>query len=185
MDNLTNFINNTNEWDLYNGFFLMNDVERLRKFMVREHFFKMSLEIPGDIIEVGVFKGTGIAQLLKMREIFIPASNKKIIGFDLFSKSNDYKTTLNENNEKLNEYYTESNIEMEDGIKVKDIEYFINNMKLTNSRLGFNTDICQLIEGDVKNSIPIYLNENPGFRISYLYLDLDIDEPTYTSYKRS
>lgn len=181
MDNLTNFINNTNEWDLYNGFFLMNDVERLRKFMVREHFFKMSLEIPGDIIEVGVFKGTGIAQLLKMREIFIPASNKKIIGFDLFSKSNDYKTTLNENNEKLNEYYTESNIKMEDGIKVKDIEYFINNMKLTNSRLGFNTDICQLIEGDVKNSIPIYLNENPGFRISYLYLDLDIDEPTYTS----
>lgn len=181
MDNLTNFINNTNEWDLYNGFFLMNDVERLRKFMVREHFFKMSLEIPGDIIEVGVFKGTGIAQLLKMREIFIPASNKKIIGFDLFSKSNDYKTTLNENNEKLNEYYTESNIKMEDGIKVKDIEYFINNMKLTNSRLGFNTDICQLIEGDVKNSIPIYLNENPGFRISYLYLDLDIDEPTYGS----
>ena len=181
MDNLTNFINNTNEWDLYNGFFLMNDVERLRKFMVREHFFKMSLEIPGDIVELGVFKGTGIAQLLKMREIFIPASNKKIIGFDLFSKSNDYKTTLNENNEKLNEYYTESNIKMEYGIKVKDIEYFINNMKLTNSRMGFNTDICQLIEGDVKNSIPIYLNDNPGFRISYLYLDLDIDEPTYGS----
>jgi len=181
MDNLTNFINNTNEWDLYNGFFLMNDIERLRKFMVREHFFKMSLQIPGDIVEVGVFKETGIAQLLKMREIFIPASNKKIIGFDLFSKSNDYKTTLNENNEKLNEYYTESNIKMEDGIKVKDIEYFINNMKLTNSRLGFNTDVCQLIEGDVKYSIPIYLNEYPGFRISYLYLDLDIDEPTYTS----
>tara|TARA_B110000444_G_C18519850_1_gene446157 strand:- start:74 stop:673 length:600 start_codon:yes stop_codon:yes gene_type:complete len=141
----------------------------------------MSLEIPGDIVELGVFKGTGIAQLLKMREIFIPASNKKIIGFDLFSKSNDYKTTLNENNEKLNEYYTESNIKMEYGIKVKDIEYFINNMKLTNSRMGFNTDICQLIEGDVKNSIPIYLNDNPGFRISYLYLDLDIDEPTYGS----
>ena len=87
MDALTNFIDNNNEWDLYNGFFLMNDVERLRKFLVREHFFKMSLNIPGDIVEVGVFKGTGIAQLLKLREIFIPASNKKVVGFDLFSKS--------------------------------------------------------------------------------------------------
>lgn len=32
MENLKTFINNTNEWDLYNGFFLHNDIERLRKF---------------------------------------------------------------------------------------------------------------------------------------------------------
>jgi hypothetical protein len=43
----------------------------------------------------------------------------------------------------------------------------------------FNTYIYELIEGDVKMSISNYLKENPGFRISYLYLDLDIDEPTY------
>jgi len=60
----------------------------------------MSLEIPGDIVEVGVFKGTGIAQLLKLREIFIPASNKKVIGFDLFTESTDYKETLNNENKK-------------------------------------------------------------------------------------
>ena len=181
MDNLKKFIDNTNEWDLYNGFFLHNDIERLRKFLVREHFFKMTLELPGDIVEVGVFKGTGIAQLLKLREIFIPASNKKIIGFDLFSKSNDYKNTLNENDNKLNEYYNISAIKMDKGVNKSDIEYFINKMKLTNTRMGFNTEIYQLIEGDVEISIPIYLKENPGFRISYLYLDLDIDEPTYVS----
>ena len=49
--------------------------------------------------------------------------------------------------------------------------------------MGFNTDIYQLIEGDVEKTIPDYLNENPGFRISYLYLDLDIDEPTFISLK--
>lgn len=181
MESLKKFIDSTNEWDLYNGFFLHNDIERLRKFLVREHFFKMSLELPGDIVEIGVFKGTGIAQLLKLREIFIPASNKKIIGFDLFSKSNEYKKTLNDNNKKLDEYYNNSNIKMENGIKIKEIEYFINKMKLTNTRMGFNTEICQLVEGDVERTIPIYLKENPGFRISYLYLDLDIDQPTYIS----
>ena len=47
--------------------------------------------------------------------------------------------------------------------------------------MGFNTDIYQLIEGDVCKTIPEYLENNPGFRISLLYLDLDIDEPTYKS----
>ncbi len=65
--------------------------------------------------------------------------------------------------------------------KKEEIEYFLKNMKLTNTRMGFNTDIYQLIEGDVSISIPKYLKDNPGFRISYLYLDLDIDEPTYIS----
>lgn len=181
MEHLKNFVDNTNEWDLYNGFFLNNDIERLRKFLVREHFFRMSLELPGDIVEVGVFKGTGIAQMLKLREVFIPASNKKVIGFDLFTQSNKYKDALNESDLKLDEYYSNSNVNMKAGISINDISYFINKMKLTNTRMGFNTDIYQLIEGDVKNSIPIYLEENPGFRISYLYLDLDIDEPTYTS----
>ena len=181
MENLKKFIDNTNEWDLYNGFFLNNDIERLRKFLVREHFFRMSLELPGDIVELGVFKGTGIAQMLKLREIFIPASNKKVVGFDLFTQATNYKKTLNSENLRLDEYYVKSNVSMENGISKNDISYFIDKIKLTNTRMGLNTDIYQLIEGDVEKSIPNYLKANPGFRISYLYLDLDIDNPTYTS----
>jgi len=69
----------------------------------------------------------------------------------------------------------------QEGISTDDISAFINKMKLTNTRMGFNTDIYQLIEGDVEKTIPVYLEKNPGFRISYLYLDLDIDKPTYAS----
>lgn len=181
MENLKSFVQDTDKWDLYNGFFLNDDIERLRKFLVREHFFKMSLEIPGDIVEIGVFKGTGIAQLLKLREIFIPASNKKVLGFDLFSKSNVFKETLKDNDNKLDTYYTNSGVSMNNGISKDDVLHFIDKMKLTNTRMGFNTDIYQLIEGDVTHTIPEYLKNNPGFRISYLYLDLDIDEPTYNS----
>ena len=57
----------------------------------------------------------------------------------------------------------------------------INKIKLTDTRMGFNTYIYQLIEGDVEKTIPVYLEKNPDFRISYLYLDLDIDKPTYAS----
>lgn len=55
MDKIKTFLKSTDEWDLYNWFFLMNNIERLRKFLVRKHFFKMSLDIPGYIIEIGVF----------------------------------------------------------------------------------------------------------------------------------
>ena len=184
MEALKKFIDNTNEWDLYNGFFLNNNIENLRKFLIREHLFKMSLELPGDIVEIGVFKGTGIAQLLKLREIFIPASNKKVIGFDLFTVSNKFKETLSGDNINLDKFYTNSGINMEEGISKDDISYFINKMKLTNTHslgVNFNTDIYRLIEGDIEKTIPVYLEKNPGFRISYLYLDLDIDKPTYNS----
>ena len=78
MERIRELTSSLNEWDLYNSFFMMNDIERLRKFLAREHLFKMSLELPGDIVEVGVFKGIGVSQLLKLREIFTPASNKKV-----------------------------------------------------------------------------------------------------------
>lgn len=181
MNSIKKKLSELNEWDLYNGFFLMNDIERLRKFLVREYLFKLSLDIPGDIVEVGVFKGTGMAQLLKLREIFIPACNKKVIGFDLFSTSNDYKNSLTNDDNKLSEYYNRCDVKMENGIQKEEIQFFFDNIKLTNRRVGFNEDIYQLIEGDVTMSIPKYLDDNPGFRISFLYIDLDIENPTYTS----
>lgn len=181
MDILKTFVTNTGEWDLYNGFFLHPDIERLRKFIVREHFFKMCLEIPGDIVEIGVCKGVGIAQMLKLREIFIPASNKKVVGFDLFSKSKAYKENLNINDAKLNDYYESTGISMENGISTQEISSFLDEIKCTNTRTGLKSSIYELVEGDVKDTIPTYLETNRGFRISYLYIDVDIDEPTYIS----
>ena len=174
MERIRELTSSLNEWDLYNSFFMMNDVERLRKFLAREHLFKMSLEFPGDIVEVGVFKGIGLAQLLKLREIFTPASNKRVIGFDLFSSSLNFQKELNDNDKKLDEYYSQCNVNMETGIKKEEIQSFLDEIKLTNKNY-------ELIEGDVKLTISEYLKKNPGFRISYLYLDLDIEEPTLVS----
>jgi hypothetical protein len=47
-------------------------------------FFNKVKELPGDIVELGVFKGSGIATFSKFLEIYCPNSNKKIIGFDIF-----------------------------------------------------------------------------------------------------
>ena len=114
MDNLKHILNTLDHWDIYNSFFLMSDIDRLRKFLVRSHLFQLSLNVPGDIVELGVFKGIGIAQLLKLREIYTPGSDKKIIGFDLFSDTKSI--TLNKQDQELNQYYKESGASMTDGI---------------------------------------------------------------------
>ena len=71
-------------FDAYNFLLESNDIERVKKILVRYELYKLSQEIPGDILEYGVFKGTGHIFWLKLLKIFDPNSLKKVIGFDTF-----------------------------------------------------------------------------------------------------
>lgn len=171
MEKLEKILKELDIWDIYNSFFLLPDIDRTRKFLVREHLFKLTLEKPGDIVELGVMKGIGLAQLVKLREIFIPGSSKKIIGFDLFSRSEEYKIKLENHHLNLDKYYLQCDVDMKQGIPKEKIQNLMSKIP------GGDKNIV-LIEGDVSCTIGEYLKQNPGFRISYLYLDMDIDEPT-------
>lgn len=164
MEKINNILTTYNEWDLYNSFFLMDDIDRLRKFMVRQKLFEYTINIPGDIVELGVMKGIGIAQLMKIRNIFIPNTIKKVIGFDFFE---DYECK----NSSLNSYYNECDVGINDGIKKEELEKILNS-------IDKNNNSYKLIKGNIFNTIPKFLQENPGFRISYINFDLDIEEPT-------
>ena len=51
------------------------------------HFeaFKMSSNIPGDIVECGVFKGTSLVRFGHLRNLLGTQESAKIIGFDVFN----------------------------------------------------------------------------------------------------
>src|SRR5688572_14044527 len=76
-------------WDAYNLLLLGPDIERLRKLLARYDLFRMSIEIPGDIVECGVFKGAGLMFWLKLLEIYCHGSNKRVVGFDVFKGFQD------------------------------------------------------------------------------------------------
>ena len=40
-----------------------------------------------------------------------------------------------------------------------------------------------LIEGDVMITLPTFLERNPGFRASLIYMDVDLERPTYFALK--
>ena len=43
-----------------------------------------TINVPGDIVECGVFKGTGQIYWLKLLRIYDEYSMKKVVGFDTF-----------------------------------------------------------------------------------------------------
>jgi hypothetical protein len=40
-----------------------------------------------------------------------------------------------------------------------------------------------LIKGDIEETMPKFLKENPGFKASFIYIDVDIERPTYYALK--
>lgn len=126
-------------------------------------------------MEIGVFKGSGVATFSKFLEIHCPNSNKKIIGFDIFDPDNSEKVLNKDNvNDKNHMNIVYSRVNKFDR-SLEGVEKNLENMKISKKYM--------LIEGDVEDTLPKFLLENPGFRISLLYLDVDIERPTYNALK--
>ena len=68
----------TNIFKAYNELIESNNLDRLQKIFTRYEFFKKTINIPGDIVECGVFKGTGQIYWLKLLRIFDEYSMKKV-----------------------------------------------------------------------------------------------------------
>ena len=71
-------------FDNFNSFILNEDRRVFNKLISRALLYNEIKDIPGDIVECGVFKGTGLYTFLKLKNIFNPKSSKKVVGFDFF-----------------------------------------------------------------------------------------------------
>ena len=150
----------------YNQLIESKDLDRLKKIIIRYELFKLSKNIPGDIFECGVFKGTGHIFWLKMLKIFDPNSSKKVVGFDTFS--NFPKSTLAFEKKTAGKFIKEAKFKKGNLLnKIK--------MKIKKANLD---ERSELIKGDIIKTSKKYVTKNRGFRISLLHLDLDTYEGT-------
>ncbi|MBZ0319435.1 MAG: class I SAM-dependent methyltransferase [Anaerolineae bacterium] len=155
-------------WDAYNMLLLGSDVDRLRKLFTRYELFRMSLDVPGDIVECGVLKGSSLMLFLKLLHIHAHGSSKRVIGLDMFtsfpSKSTHEQT-------QVDAFVAESGFK---GITPESLYKKIDDANLDRTR-------CDLIVGDITETAFAYVAKNPGLRISLLHLDLDLEAPTFTA----
>ena len=163
-----------NIYDKFNSFIFSNDLKLLGKMLHRFEFFMKTKHLPGDIVEVGVFKGSGVASFSKFIEVYCGNSNKKVIGFDIFNTveaENILDKDAVKDKENMKVVY--------DRVDANDLT--LESVKDRLSKAGISDDKYKLVKGDVEVSLPVFLHDNPGFRISLLYIDVDLDRPTYNT----
>ena len=73
-------------FDYENNFYLSCDITRISKLLAHYELYKLTSEIPGAIVECGVFKGSSLSRFAMFRELFGNPYSKKIIAFDIFGK---------------------------------------------------------------------------------------------------
>ena len=99
LDNLELTKEHQSLFDSFNSFILSEDRRIFSKLISRTLLYNEVKDIPGDIVECGVFKGTGLYTFLKLKGLYNPNSSKKVVGFDFFD-TNQLISSINNKTDK-------------------------------------------------------------------------------------
>jgi hypothetical protein len=161
-------------YDAFNSFILSSDRKVFNKLIARTLLYNEVKDLPGDIVECGVFKGTGMYSFLKLKQLYNPNSVKKVIGFDFFNTDDLLDSIDNEmDKETMGVLFNGRDFKHE-----KNYDTFLHEQILLH---GFSDTDFHLVQGDVSLTTKNFSQNNSGFKISLLYMDLDLEEPTYNT----
>jgi hypothetical protein len=148
-----------------NGFYLTSSVQRIGKFANHLELFRRSSGLAGDIVECGVFKGASFNRFLKFRALFETPTSRKIHGFDTFGTFPPADDPIDE--QRREEFISEAG------------DQSISRRQLLGlfDKLGLNQNL-ELVEGDIRETVPAFCAEHPELKISLLNIDVDLLEPT-------
>ena len=154
------------------------------KMIQQYELFKLAVDRPGHIVELGVYHGESYFHWARLVEAFNMGEREtKVIGFDSFSGFTSIhdkdKTALNQAEQgplaikpggfNAGERAYRRIAEL---VEIFEADHFVPQKK----RL-------ELIKGDIAETVPDYVRRNPGLRIALLHLDCDLYEPTLVGLK--
>jgi len=148
----------------------------LSKFLARYEIFKMQIDIPGSVVELGVGRGASLLSWAQLSTVFEPVNYiRHIIGFDTFEGIPELDPKdVNKSNEdsrlmRVGGFKVEANI-------YEDIRKAISIYNI-NRPLG-HLEKVKIIKGNINETLPKFLTENQQIIISLLNLDVDLYRPT-------
>lgn len=145
----------------------------MARFLAHYELFKMIQDLPGHIVECGVFRGASLFSFAKFLEIFNSGDRaRKVYGFDNFTGFEG----LHEKDGKVDLNVGKTDGGWAPGVKYDDLKehvaIFQQDCYVPRSQRMF------LEPGDLSKTAPKFMKDNPGLRISLLHLDVDVYEPT-------
>jgi macrocin-O-methyltransferase TylF-like protien len=145
----------------------------LKRFLAHYEMFRLVVDLPGDIIELGVFRGSSLmtwANLLEIRNM--GDRQKQVFGFDNWSGFKELHAKDGKEDRRVDKVgggFDGSGYEaaLEDAIRVFDSDRFIPHKPRV-----------KLIKGDIEKTVPQFVRDNPGLRVSLIHFDCDVYVPT-------
>lgn len=147
----------SNNLGIYDDFLAFTGPDRLQKILARYELFKMVADVPGDIVECGVFKGSGLYTWAKLMRLFKPNNEVRIVGFDFFDADRSMEFQFKQDKDCLDEHQT---------------RWTPQEVIQKNCR-DWGFDKLDLIAGNVVHSTKAFVKDNLGARIALLYIDVD------------
>jgi hypothetical protein len=152
-------------YDYENAFYLTCQSGRIGKLIAHYELYKRAMEIPGSIVECGIFKGPSFARFAMFRNLLESGDSRDMIGFDVFGKFPS--TTFEDDKAKLDQFIASAG---DESISEEQLLSVLASKKC-DSRIT-------LVKGDILETIPNYVDQHPELKISLLHLDVDIYEPS-------
>lgn len=145
----------------------------LKRFLAHVELFQRTLDVPGDIAELGVFRGLGLMTWANLLEAHcIGDRTKTVYGFDNWKGFTGFDPQDGAPNEKAHKTLGGFNPEpfyreLADAIAIFDSDRFV----------PWKARV-KLIDGQIEQSVCKFVEENPGVRFSLIHFDCDLYAPT-------
>jgi len=164
---------NISPLDAVKHFTVLSRRQMLKRFLAHAELFQKTLNVPGDIAELGVFRGMGLFTWANLLESYCIGDRTKVVfGFDNwkgFTQFDEQDGKTKESAGKViggfnpESYYEE----IKSAIDIFDADRFIP-----------WKDRIKLIDGQIEDTVPDFINKNPGVRFSLVHFDCDLYKPT-------
>lgn len=155
------------QWNYHSAVFTKRQV--ISRLLYQDHLYRQILNVPGVICEFGVHWGATIATLCNLRGIYEPFNHsRQIVGFDTFSGFPGV-TEQDGGFSQAGDYSTSAGYEEELGEILELHESFSPIPQIRKHKL---------VKGDVTQTLPVWLAENPHAIVSMAIFDMDIYKPT-------
>ncbi len=148
----------------------------LKKFLAHYTLFQRVKDLPGDIVELGVYRGSSLMSWANFMEIHnMGDRQKRVFGFDNFAGFTDIQPEdggEDPNMHKVKGGFSPAQFyeQLQDAIGIFDADRFIPYKKRV-----------VLVKGDIEETVPRFVAENPGIRVNLLHFDVDLYKPTLTA----
>lgn len=146
----------------------------LKRFLAHYTLFQKVIDLPGDIVELGVYRGVSLMSWANFLEIHCMGDRqRKVWGFDSFEGLSPLEpedgAAAPEVGKTQGGYQGDVHSEamLRDAIHIFDADRFI----------PYKPRV-QLVKGDICETVPQWVKDNPGVRISLLHFDCDLYRPT-------